>query len=230
MFRGVCSHAPTRLQQRNASANNHFCTVGMPKRGRTESNAWFKFRSCFDPEAGKDIQCLMVLYLLFFAPPTALVGNLLKRQQKSISAYLLLISHHCKQVTWAEGAQVKAALSISVTAFVNKQRPAYRCVLPSVRLHAHKKKHARALTQPRADSTGIIRNIWDHLQREQRLWWDPDALLGFTENTGTLIYEGPLLAPHPGRFVCVCVCARRDRPHTKWMFGSRSSIFRSGSV
>lgn len=63
-------------------------------------------------------------------------------------------------------------------------------------------------TQPRADSAGIIRNIWDHLQREHELWWDPDALLGFTKNTGTLIYEGPLLAPHPGRCVseCVCVC------------------------
>lgn len=30
---------------------------------------------------------------------------------------------------------------------------------------------------------------------------------GFHRNTGTVIYEGPLLAPHPGRCVCVNVCA-----------------------
>lgn len=83
-----------------------------------------------------------------------------------------------------------------------------------VRVHQgdYTRTHAqtRARTQPRADSTGIIRNIWDHLQREHELWWEPDALLGFTENTGTPIYEGPLLAPHALRvsvWVCVCVCA-----------------------
>lgn len=78
----------------------------------------------------------------------------------------------------------------------------------------HKRTHAQtgSCTQARADSTGIIRNIWDHLQREHELWWEPDALLGFTENTGTPIYEGPLLAPHAPREVCVsltlctCVC------------------------
>lgn len=35
--------------------------------------------------------------------------------------------------------------------------------------YAHTKTHTSAHTQPRADSTGIIRNIWDHLQREHEL-------------------------------------------------------------
>lgn len=34
---------------------------------------------------------------------------------------------------------------------------------------AHTHAHISARTQPRADSTGIIRNIWDHLQREHEL-------------------------------------------------------------
>ena len=98
--------------------------------------------------------------------------------------------------------------------------------------YTHTETRTSAHTQPRADSTGIIRNIWDHLQREHELWWDPDALLGFTKIQEPLFTRGHYwLLTQGGVCVCVFLCVYRlVCPDTKWVFGGGSSIFRSDSV
>lgn len=66
------------------------------------------------------------------------------RWGESISAHLSLISHRQRAVTWAEAAEVEAALSVSFALFMNKQRPVYGCACLSGRLHTHTETHTSA--------------------------------------------------------------------------------------
>lgn len=69
--------------------------------------------------------------------------------------------------TSAAAARVTTTLSISTAPLLSKQRPSLWVCMSIRPLQTH--TYTSAYTQPRADSTGIIRNIWDHLRREHRL-------------------------------------------------------------
>jgi len=142
-----------------------------------------------------------------------------------------LVSRHRGDLSKGRRGQARA-VCLRYPTSMNKQRPADGCVRGRqgdyTHTHTHTHTHTWALTQPRADSTGIIRNIWDHLQREHELWWDPDALWVSPKYRNPYLREAITGSSPREASVCVCVCV--FRPDTKLLFVGGSSIFRSDSV
>lgn len=102
--------------------------------------------------------------------------------------------------------------SLQHRSWINRGQRMGVCVFQAA-LNTH--TYTSAHTQPRADSTGIIRNIWDHLPKGTQALMGSRCTTGFQQK-----YRNPYLWGAITGCVCVCVCALLHcllSPHTKYI-------------